>query len=89
MNVFVNEVTRNRLNRTAEALTANNFEVYIVKDRAEAGKKVRELLKEGDVIGVGGSETLNECGVLDIVREERYRFIDRYEKGLSPDEIRA
>lgn len=89
MNAFVNEVTRNRLNRTADALTANNFEVHIVKDRAEAGNKVRELLKEGDVIGVGGSETLNECGVLDIVREERYRFIDRYEKGLSPDEIRA
>lgn len=89
MNEFTKEVTRNRLKRTADALTANNFEVYLVKDRAEAGRKVRELLKEGDVIGVGGSETLNECGVLDIVREEKYRFIDRYEKGLSADEVRA
>ena len=88
MNEFLNEVTRNRLNRVKEALEANNFEVYTVKDREEAADTVKSLLKEGDSIGVGGSETLNECKVLDIVRDEKYRFIDRYEKGLSPEQVR-
>lgn len=88
MNRFVSEVTRNRLERVKAALEANNFEVIIVEDNAEAAQTVRGLLKDGDVIGVGGSETLNECGILDIVREEKYTFIDRYEKGISPDQVR-
>ena len=88
MNKYLNEVTRNRLSRTKEALEANNFEVYPVQDRAEAALTVRKLLNEGDSIGLGGSETLNECGILDIVRDEKYRFIDRYEKGLSAEQVR-
>jgi L-lactate utilization protein LutB len=88
MNEFLNDVTRNRLNRTKEALEANNFEVYIAADRAAAREQVKALLAEGCTIGVGGSETLNECGILPIVREERYSFIDRYEKGISPEEVR-
>lgn len=88
MNDFVNDVTRNRLNRVKEALEANNFEVYTVSDREEAAQTVKSLLNDGDVIGVGGSETLNECKILDIIRDEKYRFVDRYEKGLSPEQVR-
>ena len=89
MNQFVNDVTHNRLNRTKAALEANNFEVYLVADRHQAAEQVKALIPEGSSIGVGGSETLNECGILDIVRDPKYNFIDRYEKGLSPDEMRA
>jgi len=88
MNENVKEVTRNRLNRVKEALEANNFEVYLVSDRAEAAQAVKSLLKDGDSIGLGGSETLNECNILGVVRDEKYRFIDRYEKGLSPEQVR-
>lgn len=89
MNQFVNDVTRNRLNRTKAALEANNFEVYLVPDRTSAKEQVKALLTEGASIGVGGSETLNECGILELVRRSEYEFIDRYEKGLSPDEMHA
>ena len=88
MNEFVNEVTRNRLNRAKAALEANNFEVYIVPDRIAAREQVKALLPLGASIGVGGSETMNECGIIDLVRSADYAFIDRYEKGLSTDEMR-
>lgn len=88
MNEFVYDVTRNRLNRTKEALIANNFEVYTVSDRAEARATVQSLLTDGASIGVGGSETLNECDILSLVRDKKYRFIDRYEKGLTPEQVR-
>lgn len=86
---FLNEVTRNRLIRTKEALEANNFEVYVVSDREAARQQVKALLADGCTIGVGGSETLNECKIIELIRDKKYSFIDRYEKGLSPDEIRA
>ena len=89
MNEFVNEVTRNRLNRTKAALEANNFEVYVVADRVAAKEQVKALIPKGASIGVGGSETLNECDILSLIRNGDYNFIDRYEKGLSPDEVRA
>ena len=88
MNEFVSDVTRNRLNRTKSALEANNFQVFIVPDTTSARDKVAELLNDGDRIGVGGSESLNECGIIELIRDSRYNFIDRYEKGLSPDQVR-
>lgn len=88
MNKFVSEVTRDRINRTKAALEANNFEVYTVPDADAAREKVLSLIGEGESVGVGGSETLNECGLIDAVRNGPYSFIDRYEKGLSPAEVR-
>ena len=89
MNEFVLEVIKSRIERTAKALEANNFEVFTVKDRVQAREQVGALLKEGNSIGVGGSETLNECDILSLVRDEKYRFIDRYESGLTKSQIAA
>ena len=87
MNENVKFTVEKRIERTAEALRANNMEVYVAEDRGAVAGIVESLLKEGDVIGVGGSETLNECGVLDLVRSEKYNFINRYAPGLTRDEI--
>jgi L-lactate utilization protein LutB len=89
MNEFAFEVIEQRIKRTADALEKNNFEVFVVNDRKEARAQVESLLCEGDTIGVGGSETLNECDILSLVRENEYQFIDRYESGLSKSEIAA
>ena len=89
MNEFTFEVIGQRIERTARALEKNNFEVFVVNDKKAANEQVRALLSAGDTIGVGGSETLNECDILSLVREEKYQFIDRYEKGLSKSEIAA
>ena len=87
MNDFFCEVISERIERTAKALEKNNFQVFTVDTAAEAKKTVQELLKDGNTIGVGGSETLNECDILSLVREDRYAFIDRYEAGLTKSEI--
>ena len=89
MNEFAFEVIEQRIKRTAQALEKNNFEVFIADDKMAAKEQVRALLCNGDTIGVGGSETLNECEILPLVREEKYQFIDRYENGLSKSEIAA
>ena len=87
MNTSLEYVIEKRIERTAEALRANNMEVYTAETRGEVAEIVASLLKDGDVIGVGGSETLNECGIIDLVRSEKYNFIDRYAPGLTRDEM--
>ena len=37
---------------------------------------------------MGGSVTLGEVGVLDHLRSGRYTFYDRYEAGLTPEQIK-
>lgn len=89
MNKFLKEVIDQRIERAKTALEKNNMTVYRVATPEEARAQVKALLTEGNTIGVGGSETLNECDILSLVRSPEYRFIDRYEAGLSKAQVRA
>lgn len=70
-----------------EALRRNRMAAYYVPTAAEVVPLVRSLLKAGDSIGVGGSVTLDQTGVSELIRDPQYRFIDRYEAGLSKEEV--
>ena len=89
MNKFIKEVIDQRIERAKAALEKNNMTVYRVSTPEEARAQVKALLSEGNTIGVGGSETLNECDIISLVRSPEYRFIDRYESGLSKAQVRA
>ncbi len=54
----------------------------------EAAEIIRELINDGDTVSVGGSMTLFEAGIIDMIRDGDYRFLDRYENGLTKEEIR-
>lgn len=58
-----------------------------VESKALVPQKICELLTEGDMVAVGGSMSLFECGVIDLLRSGKYKFLDRYEKGLSREEM--
>ncbi len=75
------------LQTVAENLRKNKMEAYVVSDRKAAYDKVKELLHIGDVVSVGGSLTLDECGILSLLRNGDYTFLDRYEQGLSREQI--
>ena len=77
---------RLRLEKTARALEKNNMKTYVADTCEEARSIVSEILKEGEQISCGGSMTLNECGVMDIMRSGKYDFLDRSKAG-SPEEV--
>ena len=68
-------------------LEKNNMKGYYAKDKAEAFDIAKSLLNDGDVVGVGGSMSLFECGVIDHLRCGKYEFLDRYADNLSRDDI--
>lgn len=80
-------VTRQRMERTAQALRKNNMEAYIVETAAEVAPLVKSLLKPGDTVSVGGSVSLNECGILPLLRSGEYEFLDRYAPDLGPEGV--
>lgn len=74
--------------RTMENLEKNNIEAFYVEDETMVVDKVKELITEGDTVSVGGSTTLFETGVIDYLRCGKYNFLDRYEDGLTPADIK-
>ena len=79
----VNEIIRLRMEKTKNALENNNMTAYTVKTKEEAADIVRSLLKKGDIIASGGSVTLNQCGITDIIKSPDYIYLDR--NSVAPD----
>ncbi len=75
-----------KIRKTADALNKNNFEAYIADTGSDAVKIMLSLIREGDSIGLGGSATLNELGVIDILRSPKYNLLDRNAPGLTPEQ---
>ncbi|MPW26878.1 lactate utilization protein [Alkalibaculum sp. M08DMB] len=53
------------------------FEAYYCPDKNSALKKALELIPEGTVVSHGGSESINEIGLLDAIVEGNYEYVDR------------
>lgn len=77
-----------RINKVISALKENNMNGYLVSSKEELIKKIEELTKENDVVACGGSMTLFETGVIEHLRGERYKFLDRYKEGLDTCDIK-
>lgn len=77
MDKNVCEIMKKRMEKTADALRKNNMEVYLADDCGEAVKIVKSLLKKGETISCGGSESLKESGILELMQSGDYDFLDR------------
>jgi hypothetical protein len=73
--------------KTISALHANNVEVAYFRTGAEARDAILSRIPEGTVIGLGGSTTIAQIGLLDALRRLPHaNLIDQYESGISADE---
>jgi hypothetical protein len=68
----------NDIEKTAEALEANNIECIVVGNKAEALVKALSLIPEGAEVGLGGSVTVDQVGLLAKLREGNYVLHDQY-----------
>jgi len=69
--------------KTVEALEANNIEAILVESKGAALEKALELIPEGSEVGLGGSFTVEEIGLLEKLRTGNYTLYDQYEEGID------
>lgn len=74
-----------RLKTTMAALKRRNMTVVLAPDGATALKAIVEMIPPGSTVGLGGSLTVKQIGLLDILRSGKYTLYDQYAKGLSPE----
>jgi L-lactate utilization protein LutB len=78
---------KNRIEKTMLNLKRNNMEPYFVDNSKEACELVKKLINRGDVVSCGGSVTLKQTGVYDIISSKEYNFLDRSVPGLTREQI--
>ncbi len=76
-----------RIQRTMDNLRLNRMKPYFVESREELYGVIRGLIKDDKLITAGGSMTLKESGVADLLMNEfKDVYLDR-SKGKDKDEV--
>jgi L-lactate utilization protein LutB len=65
------------IKKVLKALKDRRMNGYFVMNREEAKQKVLSLIDQKSWISWGGSKTIEEIGVFDVLRNGNYRIIDR------------
>jgi len=71
-----------------KAFERNNMTMMFVKDKKELMTYLKSILVNQKSVAVGGSMTLDQLGVIDLIRESDVNFIDRYEEGIDGEELK-
>lgn len=84
----VEKIRQAMVKRTIDALGKNNMRAAWVPAAKDARALVKTLIPQGAVCAVGGSVTLAETGIIDLLRSPDYTFLDRFVK-RSPEDRKA
>lgn len=74
-------------NQLIKAFENNNMSCMIVKNKEELQTYLKSILVNQKKVAVGGSVTLNQLGVIDLIRQSDVDFVDRYAPELSREEM--
>ena len=88
MNENIKWVNEKKIEKTINNLKKNNISGYYVKDNDELINLIKDIAKEGEVVSVGGSMSLFESKVIELLRSGRYEFLDRYKENLTQEDIK-
>jgi len=74
-----NIVKRNELlaQKVIKGLESRNMTGYYAASKEEAVKKALELIPEGSSVTMGGAMSAHEIGLVDVLKNGDYNFIDR------------
>lgn len=74
-----------QISKLFKNLQKNKMHPIYAETKEDALNIVKDMLFDGAVITAGGSMSLKECGVWDLINEKRYNFMDRTRTGISPE----
>lgn len=75
-----------QISKLFKNLQKNKMHPIYAETKEDALNIVKDMLFDGCVITAGGSMSLKECGVWDLINEKQYNFMDRTRTGISPEE---
>lgn len=74
------------IEKTMKNLKKNNIKPFFVETKEEVVPLIKTLINKGESVSNGGSESLKQAGVFELLKSGDYDFIDR--TGLEGEELR-
>lgn len=87
MDKHLQTIEKIKQDQMIKAFHENNMEIFFLEDKKELENYLRTILKDNKTVAVGGSMTLFETGVIDFIKNSNVHFIDRYQEGLSREQM--
>lgn len=78
---------RARSEKAVSALLKNGFEAIYMPDRASAAGEVLNRVPHESDVGVGGSVTIRDMGLIEALRSSGHTVYDHWESGLSGKDL--
>ena len=75
-----------QVERTINALRKNNFEALYVTDSKAALEEVMKRIPDGSTVGVGGSVTLGQIGLLDALKNRKIQLVWPFQQARNDEE---
>lgn len=88
MDINKKTILDKKIKKVGENLRKNNMEFYLAETKEDVPAIVKDLLKEGDVITHGGTVSMAECGLKELINSPEYKYLDR-STAQTPEEIKA
>lgn len=76
-----------RLKKAEEKLKAHDFGAIYVKTKEDAAQEIWKYILPGMRVGVGGSVTLRELGILEQLEARGHTLYDHWKPGLSKEKV--
>ena len=88
MDKNVQWINEKKIERTIVNLETNNIKAYYAKSDDEIFQTIKDIVKDGETVSVGGSMTLFEIKIIDFLRSGIYNFLDRYKENLTQTDLK-
>lgn len=79
---------KRKLEATSENLEKNNIQAFIIDTKNEVVPLIKNLISKGETVANGGSESLVQCGVIELLKNGNYNYLDRSLSTLTPQQKR-
>lgn len=75
-----------QVERTIQALERNRIPASFFSTREQATERIVEMIPPGSKVGIGGSVTLRQLGLIDEVKRRGFTVLNPFEPDLSDEE---
>jgi hypothetical protein len=83
------KIYREKAQKVIENLKKRNMNGIYCENRKQAVEEILKMIPDNALVGLGGSETIIETGLVDALRKRNIRLLDRYKEGVSKEEVDA
>lgn len=80
-------IYKNQAEEIIKNLKRRNMDGTYFEKTEQAVASILKIIPEGSLVGLGGSESIIESGLVDALRKKDIKLLDRYKESMTEEEV--